>query len=233
MSDQSSALLNSLQYIMAGTLGEISAFLPRLAAALAVLILGAALARVVKRIVVRVTETLRFSSLLKNTPIEHFVTNTEMTEKVEEILGSIVYWLLMLLVVHSSVTILGLTTLSAVLDRVLGYIPHVISAVVVVFFGLLMAGVVESLVKASIKSIDGHSARLLGKVASYLVVTITILAAISELGIAQDFIMVMFMGAVATFSLGVGLAIGLGGQDLVRKLLGEWYERTLKDVSKK
>lgn len=220
--NQTAPLADSLWYLSTQTLTEISLFLPRLIAAILVLLVGAALSRVVRRLVVKVLETFRVSSLVKNTPIEHFVTNTEVSQKIEDILGGVVYWLMMLVVIHSSVSILGLTTLSNVLDQVMGYIPHVISAVVVLFFGLLMAGVVESLVKASIKSIDGHSSRLLGKIASYLVITVSILAAISELGIAREFIMVLFVGAVTTLSLGVGLAVGLGGQDLVRELLKRW-----------
>jgi len=211
-------------------LTQISLFLPRILAALLIIIIGAFLAKALKRLVIRVLETFRVSALLKNTPIEHFVTNAEVGQKIEDIIGSLIYWLVMLVVLHTSVTVLGLQPLSAVLDRLLNYLPNIISAVLVLVIGTLLAGVVESVVKGSIKTIDGKSARFIGKISGYLVVSLAVMAAISELGIATEFITIIFVGFVAMLTLGVGLAVGLGGQEVVRKILNTWYEKTLEEV---
>lgn len=219
-------------YWMNDIVRSISIFFPRILAAILILIVGATIARGIKRVVVRILEGLRVSEVIAKTPVEHFLKNAEL-KKAEEVAGSVIYWLLMLVVLHTTVAVLGLEPLTLVLDRILTYIPNVFSAILVLFFGLLLAGVVESLVKGSIRSIDGRSARFLGKVSSYLVMTIAILAAISELGIAKDFILIIFVGFVTMLALGMGLAVGLGGQDLVRKLLNDWYERSLKDLNKK
>lgn len=221
---------NSFSLISTQVLTEVSAFLPRILAALLVLIIGAAIAKIVKKLIIRLLEATRLSTLLKDTPIEHFLANAEFGHKLEEIVGSVFYWLAMLIVLHTTVTILGLQPLSDLLSKVLNYLPNVISAVLVLFFGTLLAGVVESLVKGSIKSIDGRSSRVIGKVSSYIVITVTVLAAISELGIAKEFITILFVGFVAMISVGFGLALGLGGQDVVRKMLGTWYEQTVKEV---
>lgn len=215
------------------TLSEVSGFLPRLVAALLILLIGGMLAKACKKVVVKLLETFKVSSLVTNTPVEDFLKNAEMGHKLEGVIGTVVYWLLMLLVIHSTVSVLGLQSLSDVLARILAYIPQIISAVLVLFFGTLLAGVVEGLVKGSIMSVDGKSARLLGKISSYLVMTIAVMAAINELGIASEFIMILFVGFVTMLSLGVGLALGLGGQDVVREMLTKWYKKTAKEVSKK
>ncbi len=228
-----SQLYASLSVLATETLTGISVFLPRLAAAILILIIGAGVAKGLKKLVVKLLETLKVSSWVKNTPVEHFFKNAEFGEKIEGVLGSIVYWILMLVVIHSTVSVLGLSSLTHVLDRVLTYVPRIISSILVLFFGLLIAGVVESLVKGSIMSVDGKSARLLGKVSSYLVLIIVVLAAINELGIASEFIMVMFVGFIVMLSLGLGLAIGLGGQHLVKDIFSKWYKQTSKEVRKK
>lgn len=222
----------SLGVISTQTLAEVSAFLPRLAAALLILLIGAALARALKGLVIKLLEALKVSSWIDNTPVEHFFKHAEFGQKLEEVLGSIVYWLLMLIVIHTTVSILGLSSLTAVFNRVLAYIPNIISAVIVLFFGVLLAGVVESLIKGSIKTIDGRNARLLGKVSSYLVLVIVVLAAINELKIASEFIMILFIGFVTMLALGLGLAIGLGGQDVVKQVLDKWYQHFSKEVEK-
>lgn len=215
------------------TFVEFSAFLPRLLGALLLLILGAAFARAIKRGVVSLLEALKVSSVVKKTPLEHFFSNAEFGQKLEEVIGSVFYWLLMLVVLQTVVAILGLSPVTQVIDRVISYIPSVLSSVLVLVLGVLLAGVVESVVKGSIKSIDGKSARLIGKISSYLVMTIAVLAAVSELGIASEFIMILFVGFVATVSLGAGLALGLGGKDVVAKMLGGWYEKTKAEIAEK
>lgn len=212
------------------SLSSMAVYLPRIFAALLILIIGAALSRLVKRVLVKILETIRVSSALKDTPVEVFLKNAELTNKVEEVLGSTVYWLLMLVVIHTTVSVLGLTSLTILLEKILGYLPSVISSVLILFIGLLLAGLVESLVKGSIKTIDGKSARLLGKFASYLVVILSIMMAISELGIAQEFILVLFIGFVSFLVLGFGLAVGLGGQHVVRAMFDDWYWKFRKEI---
>jgi len=226
-------LYASISVLTTEILTEISAFLPRLAAALLILLIGAGVAKGVKGLIVKLLEALKVADWVKNTPVEHFFKNAEFGEKMEGVLGGIIYWILMLVVIHSTVSVLGLASLTHILDRVLAYVPRIISSVLVLFFGLLVSGLVESLVKGSIMSIDGKSARLLGKVSSYLVLSIAILAAINELRIASEFIMVLFIGFVTMLSLGFGLAIGFGGQGVVKDMLTKWYKQTSKEVKKK
>lgn len=225
-----SQFYQSLSVLTNETLTEVSAFLPRLVASLLILLIGSTVAKAFKSLIVKLLEAVKISQWVDNTPVEHFFKNAEFGEKLEGVIGNIGYWLLMLVVIHSTVSVLGLSSLTAVLDRVLGYIPSIISAVIILFFGVLVAGVVESLVKGSIMSISGHSARLLGKVSSYLVLIISVLAAINELHIASEFIMILFVGFVAMLSLGLGLALGLGGQELVKKMLSDWYQGLSQEI---
>lgn len=209
---------------------EFAVYIPRILAALLILIIGSAIARFLKSLIVKLVDTLSVSKAIENTPVEHFFKEGGVTNRVEEVLGAIFYWLVMLVVLYTSVSVLGLTSLSLLFERVLAYLPHILAAILVLFFGTLLAGFIESLVKGSIRSIDGRSGRLLGKVSSYLVMTIAVLVAVSELGIARDFILILFIGFITTISLGLGLALGLGGKDLVRKLLDEWYDRLKSDL---
>lgn len=220
----------SISFIATQSLIDVAQFLPRVAAAILILIIGAVIARIIKGSAVHVFKGLQLSKAIKNTPIDEFLKNADIGHKIEEIAGSILYWIVMLVVIHSSVSVLGLSSLSEILAKVLNYLPRILAAIIVLFFGVLLAGVVETLVKGAIKSIDGHSGRIFGKVASYLVVGIAVLAAISELRIAKDFILILFVGFVTAISMGVGLSVGLGGQDLVRELLGKWYKQLEKDV---
>lgn len=208
------------------TVVQFSNFLPRLIGALLVFFVGLLVAGFIKRLVIKSLEGLRVSQAVEKTPLELFLANAEFGQKIEEIIGSIFYWLFLFVILHTSVSLLGLDPLSNVMDQIIEYLPHVFSALLIFVFGVLMAGIVESVVKGAMRTVDLNSGRLFAKVASYVVVAIAALAAISELGIASDFIRILFFGIVFAIALGMGLALGLGGQDLVREILHDWHKRT-------
>lgn len=226
-------MYETLVFLSNQVLTDLIIFLPKLLIAFLVLLIGAALARTFKKVVIKLMETLRFSKAFKKTPVEHFLNDAELGGKIEDVIGGVLYWLVMLVVIHTTVSILGLTSLTVLIGRILSYLPSLFSAVIILFFGLLISGLVESLVKGAVKSIDGKSSRLLGKISSYAVMVVTVLAAISELGIASEFIFIIFVGFIITLSLALGLAFGLGGKDVVNMALTKWYKRTKSEVSKK
>lgn len=208
------------------TIAQFSTYLPKLLGALVVFLVGLVAARIVKGIVVKALETIRIHKAIEKTPVELFLKNAEMGQKLETVIGGVVYWILVLVVIHTSVSLLGLTPLSNFFEQLFGYLPHVLTAFLIFIFGVLLAGVVESVIKGTLRSVDAHSARLFAKMSSYVVVAIASLAAIAELGIARDFILILFIGVVSALSIGSGLALGLGGQDTIRKIMEKWYNRT-------
>lgn len=218
----------SLSIIFLQTLSEFSIYLPKIIAALAIFIVGTAIANTIRNLIVKTLDSLKISKALQDTPIEHFITNSEIGKRVEQIVGAVVYWVIMLVIIQTSIAILGLTSLSHILERILAFVPNIISAVIILFFGVLLAGLVEGLVKGSIRSIDPKTGRALGKISSYLVMTVAVLISISEIGIASEFILILFVGFVFAVSLGFGLALGLGGKDLVKKLLDSYYKDNIK-----
>ena len=219
---------DSLSLGLTYTVAQISSYLPTLLAAVVVLVVGLILARLVRSIVLRGLGALRVSKILDKTPIELFLKNDELGVKLEEGIANIIYWLLLFLVLHTTVSVLGLVQLSEVLNLILYYLPHVFSALVILLFSVLLAGVAETFVKSSLRRLDIQSARLFAKVASYMVVTVGSLAAIAELGIASQFIFILFQGVVAAFALGTGLAVGLGGKSTVEKMLNNWQKQDEK-----
>lgn len=216
---------SSFQYLTAQTMESLSLLLPKILGALTALVMGVILAKVVRGVVKKVLKTINFAGFINKTPLQLAFEGSNIGERVVFTISNLFYWLTMLVIVHTIVSILGLGSLSVILEKILGYIPNVISAMFILLFGVLVAGWVESLVKGTIKTIDPKTGRLLGKISSYFVITLTAMTAFSELGIAAEFLTIVFIGFVAMLSLGFGLAIGLGGKDLVGKILNDLYDK--------
>ena len=223
---------SALYNVWISTAGSFLAIFPHVLGAVLVATVGLIIGNWVKTLTVKSLQMLRFENLIKDTKFKAFLIKAEVTDKVEEVIGSILKWLIVLTFFIAATNILGLTTVSNVLVSVLSYVPNVISAVIVMAIGVLLAGILEGVVKGALATVDLKTSRLMGKITSYTVVTITTLAAFSELKIASDFINILFIGFVAMLSLGFGLAIGLGAKDVIGTALSDWYKELKKDLKK-
>ena len=193
--------------------------------ALAIILIGYGIAKLIEGAVVKALESLRTSKMMENSPIGDVTKQPELVKQIENIISSIVYWLLMLVVFNTAASAAGFTALEKLFTRILSYVPDLFVAIIILVLGTLLAGFFETVVKNSVRSFDPRTGRLMGKVTSYVIMALAVMIAISELGIAREYILVMFVGFVATLTIGIGLAIGLGGQHLVKELLHSWYER--------
>lgn len=193
--------------------------------ALAIVLIGYGIAKLIQSAVVKGLETLRLSKMMERSPVGEYTKQPELATQIESIISSIIYWLLMLVVFNTAASAAGFTALEKLFSRILSYVPNLLVAVIILVLGTLLAGFFETVVKNSVRSFDPRAGRLMGKVTSYVIMALAVMIAISELGIAREYILVLFIGFVATLTIGVGLALGLGGQHLVKELLQGWYER--------
>ncbi len=223
---------SALAAVWYSTTTSILTLFPHILGAVVVAWAGIFLGNWVKMIIIKSLQMLRFETLIKDSKFKAFLVKAEVESKVEEVIGSILKWLIVLTFFIAATNILGLTTVSNVLGGVLGYVPNVISAVIVMAIGVLLAGLIEGVVKGALATVDLKTSRLMGKIASYTVVTIATLAAFSELKIATAFINILFIGFVAMLALGFGLAIGLGAKDVIGQALSDWYKELKRDLKK-
>lgn len=219
------SLQDSLNLSITAFSTQVAAFLPRLLGAFAIVLVGVFIARALRGLLIGSLRRLQLSSNLEKTPFGQFLHNTEVKHTAEVLVSNIVYWILLLFVAYTALTVLGLQSVSSILSQILLYIPKVFSAILILIIGVLLAGFAEAFVKGLVKSVDSHTGRVMGKVASYLVIALSAMAAISELGIAQQFVMILFAGFVVAVSLATGLAFGLGSKSTVERMMLEWYER--------
>lgn len=221
---------NSLFTAAASILVSLVSYIPTLLAAVVVFVVGLILGNWLKAIVVKLLNLLRLSEFLSKGGLKHFLDNAEITQKVETVLGELVRYLTILIFFVASINLLGLQTVTGVLNGLLGYLPNIFAAVLIFGAGIVLAGFLEKIVKGSLGGIDIKLSRLMAKFTSYLVVVFTVLAAISQLGIAKNLIDTLFIGFVSMLALALGLSLGLGSKDLVRTALEDWYKSLKKDL---
>lgn len=217
---------------LTNVLSSLVTFIPSLIAAILLMLAGLLIAKWLRWLTIKLLESIYLSKALKNSVVDKFLQKAEITQTIEQVIGNIIRWLVILVFFIAGTNLLGLTTVSAFLNSILSYIPNIISAALILTLGVLIAGLVESLIKGSLTHFSPSSGRLVSKITSYVVMVFTILAAFAELNIATELINTLFIGFVAMLAIGLGLAFGLGAKDLVSTILDEWYKDLKKDLKK-
>lgn len=215
------ALVESWGQVWSSVLGV----LPKILGAIVIFAIGLVLAHWIKRLVIELFRILKVEKLTKRFGIEAYLKKADIKSNFSELMALLIEWIIIFIFFIAAVDILGLSAVSTVLGNVLGYIPNVLAAALIVAVGFIIAGFAEGLVRGTLVSIDKDVAKPVGKLAKWLIILISVFAAIDQLRIAQGLINTFFQGLTYTIVLIVGLAVGLGSKDLVSRVLNDWYDK--------
>lgn len=100
---------------------------------------------------------------------------------VSTLVGKIVYWFVLLVFLVSAAESLGLQRVSATLDVLALYLPKVFGAALVLIVGVLLAQLVNSVVRGAADGVGLEYANGLGRIAQWLVIIISISVAVGRL----------------------------------------------------
>ena len=189
------------------------AFIPNLVVAIVIFIVGWLVGVGLGRVVMQVVNALRVDQALKSTGIEHLLSRAGFELNSGKFLGFLVKWFFIIVFLVASLDVLQLTTVNLFISEVvLGYLPQVIVAVLILLVAAVVAEAAERVVVGSARAASIPSSGFLGKVARYAIWIFALLAALAQLNVATMFVQTLFTGIVIAVSLALGLSFGLGGQ---------------------
>lgn len=201
-------------------------FVPNLVVAIVILILGWLIGALLGRAVQQIFKSIKLDEALRRAGFENFLRRGGIRLDSGAFIGALVKWFVIVAFLIASFDVLGLNQVNVFLqDVVLGYIPRVIVAALVLLVGGVVGDVVSRVVVTAARTANVHSAHFAGAVAKWAVWIFAILVALSQLGIATAFSQTLFTGVVIAVSLALGLSFGLGGQQaaagFIDRLRGE------------
>ena len=213
-----------------GLLDGIVAFIPNILIAVIIFILGWLVGAALARVVAQIVKSLKIDSALKSTGLNEAVTRAGFTLDSGAFLGALVKWFFIVVFLVASLDVLGLDQVNLFLqDVVLGYLPQVIVAVLIILVAAVIAEFVKDVVSGAAKAASVRSAAFAGSVAKWSVWIFAILAALDHLQVASAFVQTLFTGVIVAISLAFGLAFGLGGQEAAAR----YIERVKGEITHK
>jgi hypothetical protein len=198
---------------------QVAALLPRLLAAILLLIVGWLLARLVQRVAVRLMRLVRLDTAAEHAGVDDFLVRGGVRLTVVSLVGQILYWGLILIFAVAVFNVLGLTVAPDLVERISAYLPNVVAALVVVVFGSIGARFIRGLVVAYLSNVGVKDGERIGLLLQAVLLAFVGLLALEQLGIAVTILASAFELAFGGFCLALALAFGLGGRSWAESVL--------------
>ena len=168
------------------------------------------LAKLVKELVFRGLLTARFDVTSEKAGIDDVLKRAEIRQSPAEVVAILVYWLVLLATLVASISTLGLTQVSGVLNRCLVYAPRIIAAMVVLILGLFLASLLTRVLRTAAANARMAESDALSVLVRYGVVAFTAAVTLEELGIAPELVRSAFVILFGAVALAIALAFGPG-----------------------
>jgi len=142
------------------------------------------------------------------------------------------FWVVLLLAVGFALDTLGWNIRGAVGARLGEVLPRVVTSIILLLFGLLLARLLGVLSRRFLEGAGLRGARLGGQAVTAIFTFFAAMLALEQLGLAAQFVLALGIAVFAAVALAAGLAFGLGCRDLARDFIVE-YLRSLDEEGPK
>jgi len=200
-------------------------FIPALFGAIIIFVIGWFIAMGIGRLVTEVLKRLRFNRIFERGIWKEALAKAEFKVDAAGFIGAIVKWILVIVFLMAAVEILGLKEFAGLLKDVLAYLPNVIVAAFTFVVAVILADILEKVVRASVESIRVGYGRLVGMIVKWSIWIFAISIILVQLGVGTVLVQTLFTGLVAVMVIAAGIAFGLGGKEIAADILKELYRK--------
>lgn len=215
---------NELTLGLRGALGEFAAsltrFLPRLLAALIILVLGWLIAALLRRVTRRLLSWLRFDLLVERAGGGDVLKRAGFGPP-EAVVATAAYWLTWILVLLAAMTALDVAGAQSLAADLIRFLPSLAVALLVLVIGFALSGVAWRVALLAAVNAQLHSARLLAGLVRGLVLVASVAMAFEQIKIGRGVVHTAFAITFGAVMLALAIAFGLGGRHTARRFLEE------------
>jgi hypothetical protein len=197
-------------------------YLPSLLGAVLLLVLGWLLARMLQVLAQRTLSLLEAG--LARLLGEGRAARIRLARS-SDVLGTIVFWAVMLFFVTAATQVLGLATFTQWLARLLDYLPTLVAGLLIVIAGYIASRFVADLILTAATRIAPAQRTVVARAAQLTILIGAILIGADQIGIKVTFLAIFAAAALLAIAGGVIVATSLGARTHVANLIGAHQSR--------
>jgi hypothetical protein len=208
-------------------------FLPQLLKGLAFIIIGWLFIKFVLFLLKKALGLTNIDALPEKLNVDEIFGNSSIKIQPTKIIITTIKWILIFIFIIVASELLGLKMVSEQLGSLIGYLPKLISALVIFAVGIYVANMAKKTISKMFSSLELTGGSLVGNIIFYVISIIVSVTALNQAGVNTDLITnnlsIIFASILAAFT----LSFGLGSRDIIKRLLFGYYSRKNLQVGSK
>jgi len=202
---------------------------PRLLAMAAVIVVGWATAAIVRRLAVHVFRMLDLDARCARWGLTASLSCSGIGQLPSQVIGRLVFWTILFVALLTSIEALEMPATVGLAAGVVRFLPNLVIAALVWMVGWLLANFMAQAVLIAAVNAQVALAPLIAGAVRWLVLIFAGAAALTQLGIAREMVLLTFGIAFGGSVLALALAFGLGGKELAREILESRFRKRERD----
>lgn len=206
-------------------LQDLVSFIARLVLAVVVFIIGYLISVGIGRIIAEILKSIKFNKLFDKEGWHKALQRANVDVDPSEFIGAIFKWVFVILSLLIAVDILNLAQFGMILTQVLNYLPNVVVAALIFVVAVIISDIVEKLVRVWVEKMKVGYGYVASSIVKWGIWTFTVFLVLDQLLPNNDLIKALYTsivyGVVFALSLGVAIAIGLGGKEVASEMLND------------
>lgn len=215
MSDFLNLILEPLQDVF----HKFKEFAPNFLAMLIILLIGALLAWLLQKIVLKLLETLEFDSWSDRKGFTTLMRKGDMWGKPSVLVGGFVFWVTIIIALMTGLSALNISAIDQLVAQFFTYLPRALSAILILAVGYIFSGFISRAVLIAAVNSGYHYAKLLAEAVRLLLTTLILAMVMEQLQIAPGIVLAAFAIICGGIVLALSISFGVGGIDAARRMI--------------
>jgi len=202
---------------------DLGGFLPRLGGAIALLLIGLLVIRLLTRLLQRAMQAIGVDRLAERGGVTSVLQASGLGGSLAGVIARAIRIFLIIVVAFAALSLLGLQFLSVSLNQAILELPRLFIAAALVLAGVVVAGAARQRTDRLTYQLDFPVP--LGQIVQIAVLAVFGILAAAEIGISTELLLIMIGVLLAAVSGTFTLAFGLGSREVARALSAGRYLR--------
>jgi len=198
---------------------KIWSYIPAIVGAIIILVVGWLLAKLIEAVVTRILKAVCLDLASEKIGISKILAQGDIKLSLSELIGGIVYWLMILVAVATMLDALNLKMASDLISRLVEYVPNILAAIFILIIGSFLANFIATMIRAAGSNAGLKNAKLMSQLAQVILMIFTVIIAIEQLKIATALLVLAVNIVLISIGLGIAIAFGLGCKDIAGKFM--------------
>jgi hypothetical protein len=194
-------------------------FFPKLLALVSFIVVGILVGLTMKSVLQHLLRAAHIDVLSERWGLQASLARAGFKQPFSQIVGRLAFWTVFVIFVFMGVDALGLPTTADLMGQLVGYLPSVIAAGLLILVGVLLGNFLAEATLIATVNAQIQEARFIAGLVRWGIFLFTAAMVLTQLGIAKEIVVAAFSIVFGGVILALAIAVGLGGRNIARDAL--------------